>query len=89
MISHGYDVSIGRNGDAEIDFVAEKNHQKLYLQVAASTADRETSKREFGAFSGIDDNYPKYVLTLDDTNISESHNGIERKSLPDFIIKEL
>lgn len=86
LISHGYDVSIGRNAEMEIDFVAEKNHQKMYLQVAVSTADRETSEREFGAFAGIEDNYPKYVLTLDDVNIPESHDGIERKYLPEFIL---
>lgn len=89
LISHGYNVTIGRNGEAEIDFVAEKNHQTMYLQVAASTADRKTSEREFGAFSGIDDNYPKYVLTLDDPKIPESHNGIERKFLPEFILSQL
>lgn len=89
LISHGYEVSIGRNGEAEIDFIAEKNHQKMYLQVALSTAEQAASEREFGALIGIDDNYPKYVLTLDDPSIPEAHEGIPRKYLPEFILNEL
>lgn len=85
LISNGYSVGIGKNGDAEIDFIAEKNHQKIYLQVAAHLDSRKASEREFSAFSGIEDNYPKYVLTLDE-EWSESHDGIEQRFLPDFIL---
>ena len=88
LIAKGYAVGIGKNGDKEIDFVAEKDHQKIYLQVSAHLDSKETSEREFGAFAGIEDNYPKYVLTLDD-EWTETHQGIEQKFLPEFILKEL
>ncbi|MBR3415050.1 ATP-binding protein [Candidatus Saccharibacteria bacterium] len=88
LIAKGYEVGIGKNGEKEIDFIAEKAHKKIYLQVAAHLDSKETSEREFGAFAGIEDNYPKYVLTLDDEWI-ETHQGAEQKFLPEFILKEL
>lgn len=87
LVSHGYAVSIGKNGDKEIDFVAEKDHKRIYLQVAAHLTDRSTIEREFSAFQGITDNYPKYILTLDDW--VHTQDGIETKFLPDFILNEL
>ena len=88
LVSHGYKVAIGKNGEKEIDFIAERDHQKMYIQVAVSTADKATAEREFGAFDSIDDNYPKYVLTLDKDGI-HSENGIEGRYLPEFILEEL
>ncbi|MBQ9017130.1 ATP-binding protein [Candidatus Saccharibacteria bacterium] len=88
LIAKGYTVGIGKNGEKEIDFVAEKDHKRIYLQVAAHLDSRSTSEREFGAFDGIEDNYPKYVLTLDD-DWAEEHQGIEQKFLPDFLLNDL
>lgn len=85
LVSHGYKVAIGKNGDREIDFIAERDHNKMYIQVAAHITDKATGEREFGAFRGIKDNYPKYVLTLD-REASHSENGIEGKYLPEFIL---
>lgn len=85
LIAHGYTVSIGKNGDKEIDFIAERDHDKLYLQVAASITDADTGTREFGAYRGIADNYPKYVLTLDRDHL-HSQDGIEGRYLPEFIL---
>ena len=85
LVSHGYRVSIGKNNDKEIDFIAEHDHQKMYLQVAAHITDRKTAEREYGAFDGIKDNYPKYVLTLD-KDFLHNKDGIEGKWLPEFVL---
>ena len=85
LISHGYKVYIGKNDDKEVDFIAEKDHSRIYLQVAAHLTDKQTTEREFSALRTISDNYPKYVLTLDQ-DFLHSEAGIETKYLPDFIL---
>ena len=62
----GNQVYVGKAGDAEIDFVTKKGEMIEYYQVSASILDENTRKRELDAFSNIRDNYPKYILTLDD-----------------------
>ena len=85
LISKGYDVHIGKNKDQEIDFIAEKKGEKMYLQVAVEASSPEARKREFRAFDGIDDNYPKYVLTLENEH-GDNINGITKQYLPDFLL---
>ncbi|MBR2543717.1 ATP-binding protein [Candidatus Saccharibacteria bacterium] len=85
LVSHGYQVYIGKNDSQEIDFIAERNHQKIYLQVAAHISDKSTVEREFGALRNIQDNFPKYVLTLDQ-DFLHSEDGIEAKYLPEIIL---
>lgn len=85
LVSHGYTVTIGKNGDKEIDFVAEREHQKMYIQVAAHIDDKTTALREFGAFAGIKDNYPKYILTLNQNTLHEE-GGVKEQYLPEFIL---
>lgn len=90
LISKGYKVNIGKNGAKEIDFIAEKDHNKIYLQVCTTLADPATVEREFGAFDGIADNYPKYVLSLDSSALGPvTRNGIKSYNLPEFILNEL
>ena len=86
LISKGYDVHIGKNGEREIDFVAEKKGRKMYLQVAVEATSMAAREREFGAFDGIDDNYPKYVLTPEVSN-GDDENGIEKRYLPEFLLE--
>ncbi|MBR3052222.1 ATP-binding protein [Candidatus Saccharibacteria bacterium] len=86
LISKGYDVHIGKNGDKEIDFIAERKGQKLYLQVALEATSPAAHEREFGAFDGIADNYPKYVLTLEDGQ-GDNVNGIIKRYLPEFLLE--
>lgn len=86
LISKGYDVHIGKNQDKEIDFIAEKKGQKMYLQVAVEATSKEAREREFGAFEGIEDNYPKFVLTLENENGDEK-NGVVKRHLPDFLLE--
>ena len=88
LISHGYNVHIGKNREKEIDFIAEKNGDKMYLQVALTLSEQKTIEREFGAFEGIGDNYAKYVLTLDKI-WGQDRDGVKQKFLPDFLLEEL
>ncbi|MBQ9180491.1 ATP-binding protein [Candidatus Saccharibacteria bacterium] len=88
LISHGYTVYVGKNSEREVDFIAEKSGDRLYLQVAMNLSSVDTIEREFRAFEGIADNYPKYVLTLDEI-WTENRAGIKQKFLPDFLLEEL
>lgn len=85
LLSRGYQVNIGKNQSAEIDFVATKKSTKIYLQVAASLAEKSTIDREYAAFAGIDDNHPKYILTLDQP-FGENRDGIRCVNLPEFLL---
>lgn len=79
----GYDVSIGKNGTKEIDFVAAKRDEKIYVQVCRTIP--EDSKREFENLAEIKDNYPKYVVSLD-TFAGGNENGIKSVHLADFLL---
>ena len=85
LISSGYDVKIGNIEKGEIDFIATKCKEKIYIQVAYILADEKVIEREFGAFKVIDDNYPKYVLTMDKFDFSQ--NGIIHKNVVDWLLK--
>ena len=82
----GYEVYSGKTKKGEIDFVAIKPNKKIYIQVAYSISDEETKKREFGAYDVINDNYPKYVITLD--NRKYDYNGIKHVNVIDFLLDD-
>ena len=84
LLERGYDVYIGKTKEGEIDFIATKAGEKLYFQVAYSLEGSKTEEREFGAFKEINDNYPKYVLSLDKTDFSQ--NGIIHKNIIDWLL---
>ncbi|MDG1242076.1 MAG: ATP-binding protein [Opitutae bacterium] len=84
----GYSVSIGKLGDREVDFIATRQNEKIYIQVAYLLASPETIEREFGVLKSIPDNYPKYVLSLD-TLFGENFDGIQRINLIDFLLSEI
>lgn len=86
LLERGYDVYIGKNKDGEIDFIATKTDEKIYFQVAFLLADDKVIEREFGALKEINDNYPKYVLSLDKADFS--HNGIIHKNIIDWLLEE-
>ena len=88
LVARDYKVFVGKNAEKEVDFIAEKAGKRLYLQVALQLTTRSTVEREFGALKGINDDYPKYVLTMDKM-WGENQNGIEQRFLPDFILEEL
>lgn len=86
LIRRGYDVTIGKARDKEIDFVALSGGDKIYIQVAYLLSGEETIEREFGAYDSIRDNYPKYVLSLDDFDMSR--NGIKHRNIRDFLLAD-
>ena len=86
LIYRGYNVSVANNNGKEIDFIATKYNKKEYYQVTYTLASKETEEREFGAYSNIDDNYPKYVISTD--KLDYSQNGIIHKNIIDFLLEE-
>jgi predicted AAA+ superfamily ATPase len=80
----GYAVSIGRDEDREIDFVAEKSGERLYIQVATTVIEPQTRERVFGNLLAIKDHYPKIVVTLD-TIEGASYNGIKQIPIRKFL----
>ena len=84
LISRGYDVKIGNLEKAEIDFIATRFKEKIYIQIAYILADDTVIDREFGAYKGIEDNYPKYVLTMDKHDFSQE--GIIHKNVIDWLL---
>jgi predicted AAA+ superfamily ATPase len=81
-----YDVYIGKYDNNEIDFVAEKNGNRKYIQVAYLLNSEKTIEREFSVLEKIKDNYPKYVITMDDLPVSD-RNGITRMHITDFLLE--
>ena len=84
LLYRGYEVNIGNNNGKEIDFVATKYNQKEYYQVCYNLNDEHVVEREFGAYSDINDNYPKYVISMDELDFSQ--NGIIHKNIIDWLL---
>jgi len=83
----GYRVSVGKLGNREIDFVAEKEIRKIYVQVAYMLHSPETIEREFSPLRDIKDNYPKYVLSMDPV-FGNDFEGIQRHHIVDFLLSD-
>lgn len=86
LLRRGYQVTVGKTGDKEIDFVCDKQGEKLYVQVTYLLASEETIRREFGVYDRIRDNYPKYVVSMDELDMSR--NGIKHRNIRDFLLAE-
>lgn len=86
LLRRGYVVTVGKVSDREIDFVCEDRGSKLYVQVAYLLASEDTVRREFDVFSHIRDNFPKYVVTLDEFDMSR--DGIRHCNIRDFLLME-
>ena len=86
LLIRGYDVYIGKTKDGEVDFIAVKEGKKEYYQVCYMLNSNTVINREFSAFDSIDDNYPKYVLSLDKENFSR--NGIIHKNIIDWLLEK-
>ena len=89
LIQNGYEVFVGRSGEKEIDFMANRNGQRIYIQVALTAMDKKTGEREFGNLMEIKDNYPKFVVTLNDMIIGNDYKGIIYCNLVDFLVMEI
>lgn len=83
LLRRGYTVTVGKAGDKEIDFVCQKQNEKLYIQVCYLLASDETIKREFGVYDTIPDNFPKYVVSMDEIDMSS--NGIKHRNIRHFL----
>lgn len=84
LLRRGYEITIGKVSNLEVDFVCKKQNKPIYIQVSYLLASEETIEREFKPLKNISDNYPKYVITMDDVDMS--HEGIEHLNLVDFLL---
>ena len=87
LMRRGYAVTVGYMGEREIDFVAKRGEaERIYVQVCYLLASEETINREFGAYYGIADNYPKYVVSMDEINMSR--DGIRHMNIREFLLAD-
>ncbi len=86
LLRRGYKVTVGKSGDKEIDFVCNKQGSKLYIQVTYILASAETVRREFGVLEQVPDNFPKYVVSMDELDMSR--NGIKHCNIRRFLAME-
>jgi len=82
----GYEVTVGRVGEKEIDFIGVKDEKRIYVQVCYLLASEDTVKREFGVYYEITDNFPKYVVSMDELDMSR--DGITHQNIRDFLLSD-
>lgn len=87
LCRRGYTVNIGKTGDGEIGFVATRQNEKLYVQVAERITSEKTQRREYDRLLDIRDNYPKYVLRADDF-AGGNFEGIKTMHVADFLLSD-
>ena len=86
LLRRGYSVTVGKTGKKEVDFVCDKRGERIYIQVAYLLASEETIHREFDVYDSIRDHYPKYVVSLDEFDMSR--NGIRHRNIRDFLLAD-
>lgn len=86
LIARGYNVYIGTIESGEVDFIATRFEEKIYIQVAYILSNELVVQREFGAYKKIEDNYPKYVLSMDKFDFSQ--DGIIHKNIIDWLLNK-
>jgi len=87
LLRKGYRVFVGKSGNHEIDFIAEQNELKVYVQVAYKMTDQTTIDREFRALLEIKDHYPKYVVTMDEI-WKDNISGVQHMHIADFLLRD-
>ncbi|MDR0854487.1 MAG: ATP-binding protein [Clostridiales Family XIII bacterium] len=87
LLRRGYDVHIGTIDGYEIDFIATKQENKLYIQITQQIDSEKTEEREYGRLLAIHDNYPKYVLRTDEF-AGGNHKGIQSMHVADFLLSD-
>ena len=87
LCRRGYKVYIGKTADGEVDFVASRQGEKLYVQVTQEIHSEKTEKREYERLLEIKDNYPKYVLRTDEF-VSGNYEGIKTMHIADFLLSK-
>ena len=87
LIRRGYEVHIGKVGDAEVDFIAIGAEGEEYYQVSQTVLEEQTLKRELSSLDAIKDHNPKYLLTMDYTPLT-SYNGIKQGNVLEWLLKK-
>lgn len=87
LLRRGYDVAIGKIGNAEVDFIATTADEKIYIQVTESMVSEEVRTRELAPLRNIRDNYEKIVLSME-TGLDTSYDGIKSLSLIDWLLDD-
>lgn len=85
LCRRGYTVNVGKTSDGEIDFVAVRQNEKIYVQATQEISSEKTEKREYDRLLEIHDNYPKYVLTTD-AFAGGNYEGIKTMHIADFLL---
>lgn len=87
LMRRGYEVYVGDIDKGEVDFVAIKNNQTEYYQISATTLNPDTLARELAPLQSVQDNYPKYLLTLDELFGEANYDGIQKKNLIKWLLE--
>ena len=87
LCRRGYTVYVGKTGDSEIDFVATRQNEKIYVQVTQRIESEDTERREYSRLLDIKDNYPKYVLRTDEF-AGGNYEGIKTMHIADFLLSD-
>ena len=87
LLRRGYEVCIGKTNGGEIDFVATRQNDKLYIQITKEIKSEKTERREYDRLLEIEDNYPKYLLTTDDFS-GGNYQGITTMHIADFLLSK-
>lgn len=86
LLRNGYRVFVGKTDEKEIDFMAEKDGERIYVQVTYLLTDERAIQREFGNLTDIRDNYPKYVVSMDELQPTSTFKGIRQVHLREFLL---
>ena len=86
LFRRGYDVHVGKVGGEEMDFVANRQNEKIYVQVSYLLASESTIEREFGVYNLVRDNWPKYVVSMDELDMSR--DGVKHVNITDFLLAD-
>ncbi|KFI93096.1 ATPase [Bifidobacterium saguini DSM 23967] len=87
LLRRGWQPFVGKIGEAEVDFVAKKQHRTMYIQIAQTLSNPDTRKREYSRLLSLHDNYPKYVLCTDEYTAGD-YQGITTMHVADFLLSE-
>ncbi|MCL2859522.1 MAG: DUF4143 domain-containing protein [Oscillospiraceae bacterium] len=88
LLRNGYEVTVGKTDNLEVDFIATTSVDKKYYQVTLSLLEEETRKRELRSLKNINDNYEKTILTLDKIYSGTTEEGIKIINIVDFLLKD-
>ena len=86
LFRRGYDVHVGKVGGKKIDFVANRQNEKIYVQVSYILASESAIEREFGVYAFVRDNWPKYAVSMDEFDMS--WDGIKHRNIIEFLLAD-